>query len=66
MSEEVEMTEVKHKYTPGPDLLTELTLLLDHYIQLVNSGDCGHWDPEKEERVIAARATIAKATGGIT
>lgn len=33
--------------------------LLDHYIQLVASGDCGFWNPEEEEPVIRVRAALA-------
>ncbi len=44
-------------------LLEALVGLTDHYAQLVNCGDCGNWDPEKEPQVIAARAAIAKALG---
>lgn len=33
--------------------------LLDHYVKLVNSGDAGNWDPEKEKVVIQARAALA-------
>ncbi|MFN7611738.1 MAG: hypothetical protein ACK5QX_12520 [bacterium] len=47
----------------APDLLTALQDLLDHYLELANSGDCGAWDPEPEPQVIAARAAIAKARG---
>lgn len=32
--------------------------LLDHYVQLVTSGDAGFWNPEKEEIVIAARKAL--------
>ena len=34
--------------------------LLDHYVGLVNSGDAGFWDPEKEDEVIAIRAALLK------
>lgn len=37
---------------------TALVDLLDHYLELVNSGDCGNWDPETEPVVIAARKAI--------
>ena len=37
-----------------------LQALLDHYVQLVESGDCGFWDPETESEVIAARALLTK------
>lgn len=45
------------------ELLEALTGLTDHYTQLVNCGDCGNWDPEKEPQVVAARTAIAKALG---
>jgi hypothetical protein len=32
--------------------------LLDHYTRLVESGDAGNWDCEKEPQVIAARAVL--------
>ena len=31
-----------------------LTTLLDHYTSLIDSGDCGCWDPEQEAEVKAA------------
>ena len=47
-----------------PDLLEALRNLLDNHITLVSSGDCGNWDVESEDEVVAARAAIAKAEGG--
>jgi hypothetical protein len=47
----------------APDQNRALVDLLELYVSLVNSGDCGNWDPEKEPEVIAARAAIAKAEG---
>ena len=44
------------------DLLKALQGFLDMYVPMINSGDCGNWNPEKEPQVIAARAAIAKAT----
>ena len=38
-----------------------LTGLLSLYVELVNCGDCGRWDPEAVPQVIAARAALAKA-----
>lgn len=32
--------------------------LLDHYLELVNSGDAGTWDPETEEPVIRLRRAL--------
>lgn len=45
----------------APELLDALKSLIDGYIELVNSGDCGNWDPETDKEVIQARAAIAKA-----
>jgi hypothetical protein len=33
---------------------------LDSYLALVNSGDCGNWDPETEAEVIALRQALAE------
>ena len=41
------------------ELVEALNDILTHYTELVNCGDCGHWDPEKEGPVIAARAALA-------
>jgi len=46
----------------APDMFEALAGLLEHYLSLVNSGDAGFWDPEKEAQVIAARAALAKAS----
>tara|TARA_R110000772_G_C13233919_1_gene433058 strand:- start:677 stop:1162 length:486 start_codon:yes stop_codon:yes gene_type:complete len=35
-----------------------LSDLLDTYTRLVNSGDCGNWDPETDDVVIRARAAL--------
>ena len=42
------------------DLFTALVAMVNRYTSLVNCGDCGNWDPETEEPVIAARAAMAK------
>lgn len=41
-------------------LLKALELLLERYVELVACGDCGNWNPETDNEVIAAR----KAIGG--
>ena len=33
--------------------------LLNRYVDLINSGDAGSWNPEEEEVVIAARRALA-------
>lgn len=38
-----------------------LRALLEHYVQLVNCGDCGNWNPEEEAVVIAARVALLLA-----
>jgi hypothetical protein len=40
------------------ELVKALTGLLERYTSLVNCGDCGNWDPETEDDVIAARAAL--------
>ena len=44
----------------APELRTSLANLLDHYLALANSGDCGNWNPEEEKEVIAARAALVE------
>ena len=44
-------------------LTDALSRLLEHYVSLINSGDVGNWDPEKEDEVIAARAALNAASG---
>lgn len=40
------------------EVVEALRGLLDRYTELVNCGDCGNWDPEKEPVVIASRAAL--------
>jgi hypothetical protein len=35
-----------------------LTGLLNRYVEMVNSGDCGHWNPEEEAPVQLARKAL--------
>jgi hypothetical protein len=42
-------------------LVKALETFVEEYTALVNSGDAGFWDPEKEPKVIAARAALASA-----
>jgi hypothetical protein len=39
-------------------LQSALEDLLDHYIRMVKSGDCGNWNPETEPVVIKARKAL--------
>lgn len=47
----------------APELLEALEKFVEDYTEMVNSGDCGFWDPENEDKVKAARAAIKKAKG---
>ena len=47
----------------APELLEALQALLKNHVTLVESGDCGFWDAEKEDEVIKARSALKKATG---
>jgi hypothetical protein len=40
-----------------------LTGLLERYTDLVNFGDWGTWNPEREDQVIPARAALALLDG---
>lgn len=44
-----------------PELVEALENMTERYVGLINSGDAGNWNPEKELEVIAARKALAKA-----
>lgn len=46
------------------ELLEALEVMADYYVQLVNTGDAGQWNPEEDDVVIKSRAAITKAKGG--
>ena len=48
--------------TENQKLREVLQALLKRYVELVNSGDAGNWDPEAELEVIAARQALALPT----
>jgi len=43
------------------ELVEALSGVVDRYTALVNCGDCGNWDPEREDVIVHARAAIARA-----
>ena len=47
-------------YAAMREALEEIT---NYYCRLVNSGDCGFWNPEDDEEVKAARAALRAADG---
>ena len=52
-----------HLIAAAPDMYEALEGMIDMYTALINSGDCGNWDPEEDKEVIAARKSITKARG---
>jgi len=47
------------------ELAEALDFFTKSYVQFINSGDAGNWNPEKEECVIKARAALARAKGEV-
>jgi hypothetical protein len=45
----------------SPDLLKALIELKQSYEDLVNSGDCGSWDPKQDNCIVYAKEAINKA-----
>ncbi len=50
---DLELSEDKIRH-----LRVVLSKLLHRYIELVESGDCGHWDPHAELEVVEAKAAL--------
>lgn len=50
----------RHEAEQGEGLREALVGMVDMYIDLVNSGDAGNWDPEKDKEVIAARLALSR------
>ena len=40
-----------------------LAVFTDHYVRMINSGDCGSWDPETEDVVKLARKALLPPKG---
>ena len=40
------------------ELRKALNDMVEMYIGMVNSGDCGNWNPEEDEEVVAARKVL--------
>lgn len=57
-------SEIETLAAVNAELLEALEAFVAKYVQIADSGDCGFWNPEEEDFVIAARAAIAKAKGG--
>ena len=61
---ERERDEAREAAAIVPELVAALEAMADYYVQLVNTGDAGQWDPEGDDVVIKSRDAIAKAKGG--
>lgn len=46
----------------APQLLEALQEITEMYCAMINSGDCGNWNPEEDKEVTKARAAIKAAT----
>lgn len=42
------------------EAMKNLTLILEHYVRLASSGDCGCWEPEEEDLIKQCRIFIKK------
>lgn len=51
------------KAVAAEEMYEALSFFLERHLELVNSGDCGSWNPETDAEVIKARAALAKAEG---
>jgi len=61
---DVDMTEDDaHLLASAPVLQKALEDMVDMYVGLVDSGDCGCWNPEEVSEVIVARNAIAVSKG---
>jgi len=47
----------------APELLEALQAMVDMYCRLIDSGDCGNWNPRDDVEVRDANKAICKATG---
>jgi hypothetical protein len=52
-----------HLIAAAPDLYGALAYFVDRYVAMINSGDCGSWNPENDDEVVMARGALAKARG---
>ena len=60
-----EWSDTAEKLREAADVIDALVAALDtfvsEYVELVNSGDVGFWEPEDEPKVKAARRALAMA-----
>tara|TARA_R110000850_G_scaffold255057_1_gene380797 strand:- start:689 stop:925 length:237 start_codon:yes stop_codon:yes gene_type:complete len=56
------LQEIRELKARIAELEAALTGMVDHYVDLVECGDCGHWDAEVETPVKSARAALKEKT----
>jgi hypothetical protein len=54
-------TELTRLRTVLRGLVEAANAMLDMYVALANSGDCGNWNPHNDKEVINLKAAIAAA-----
>ncbi len=59
MGQELERRLDENKY----ELYKSLKTFVEMYVRMVNSGDCGFWNPEDDDEVLIARRVLAKIEG---
>ena len=47
----------------APELYAEIERAMKARIELIESGDCGFWDPNDDGEVLSMRKALAKARG---
>lgn len=53
----------KHSAKTSKELLKVLEVFLENYVENVQTGDWGYWDPEVQDDVIACRKVISEIRG---
>lgn len=57
IKELVEVLDMEYKNQRVKDAVHKE--LLEHYLEMVNSGDCGNWNPEEEDIVMKSRHVLS-------
>ena len=47
----------------APDMYEALEQMVSMYCELIDSGDCGNWNPREDDAVLIANAALKKARG---
>ncbi len=52
-----------HLIAAAPDMYEALEQMVSMYCELIDSGDCGNWNPREDDAVLIANAALKKARG---